>query len=158
MFKHKDKLLVYRHIQLVANLLNEVQQKIIVPTSIGISITISGVSLALLTSIPATTENLLLLLFMRLVWINTSLFLIFGLRVSADVQNNSVETMHRIGANLRYVTGDLEKKWVRRFAKSCGIIKIKFGGNNFVDSLTPLRCISHSLQITVQILLLDKNH
>lgn len=33
---------------------------------------------------------------------------------------------------------------------------MKFGGNNFVDELTPLNCLSHALQITVQILLLGR--
>lgn len=46
-----------------------------------------------------------------------------------------------------------ENRWVVRFWRSCRIVKIKFGDNNFLESLTPLRCLDFAVGITVQILL-----
>jgi len=48
-------------------------------------------------------------------------------------------------------------KWEVRFYKSCQVIKIKLGSNNFLDALTPLNCLDFSVSLTAQLLLvLDK--
>ncbi len=49
-----------------------------------------------------------------------------------------------------------DRRWAKRFWRSCTIIKIKFGENNFFDELTPLRCLDFSLNLTVQVLLLSR--
>lgn len=45
-------------------------------------------------------------------------------------------------------------RYVRRFIKSCPLIKIKFGSLNFFDELTPLKCIDFANHLTVNTLLL----
>ncbi len=49
-----------------------------------------------------------------------------------------------------------DRRWAKRFLRSCNAIKIKFGANNFFDELTPLRCLDSSLNLTVQVLLLSR--
>lgn len=51
-----------------------------------------------------------------------------------------------------------ERKWSRRFYRSSRIVKIKFGDDNFLENLTPLRCLDFSAGITLQILLLSSNY
>ncbi len=48
-----------------------------------------------------------------------------------------------------------ERKWARRYWKSCNVIKIKFGESNFLEELTPLKSLHFSLDLTVQFLLLS---
>ncbi len=49
------------------------------------------------------------------------------------------------------------RNWMRRFFRSCDVIKIKFGDNNFLEELTPFKCLDFSLNLTVQFLLLSLN-
>lgn len=46
---------------------------------------------------------------------------------------------------------------VKKLWLSCDKIKIKFGDSNFLEELTPLRCLDFSAGMTVQILLLSTN-
>ncbi len=44
---------------------------------------------------------------------------------------------------------------IRRYSKSCAKLKIQFGENNFLENLTPLRCLDWAANIAVQILLVS---
>ncbi len=46
--------------------------------------------------------------------------------------------------------------WARRFWRSCEKLKIKFGDFNFVEELTPLRCLDFTANLTVHMLLLAR--
>lgn len=49
----------------------------------------------------------------------------------------------------------VERRWMKRFLRSCTLIKIKFGGSNFIEELTPVKCLDFAVQMTVQLLLLS---
>lgn len=59
------------------------------------------------------------------------------------------------------VTGELsskkEKMLNKKLWRSCDKIKVKFGDNNFLEELTPLRCLNASAEMTVQCMLLSSN-
>lgn len=154
-FNKLEKFSVYRHIQRVANLCNEVQQKILVPSMIAASVILLGVSLAFLINTPATSANAPVLMIMMIVCVDTSLVLVFGLRGFAQIYEGSGKILHQVRCGLLDASGRKKRKWIIRFVKSCGVIRMKFGGNNFVEKLTPLCCICQAIQIAIQILLME---
>lgn len=70
-----------------------------------------------LASIPATSSNLPLLMLIRLIWLNMTMLLTFGLRVNAEVHKLSWETSQKIRSNLQHVPDGRQKRWARWFAK-----------------------------------------
>ncbi len=48
-----------------------------------------------------------------------------------------------------------KRLWIRLYSRSCSKVKIQFGDNNFLESLTPLRCLDWAANIAVQILLVS---
>lgn len=50
-----------------------------------------------------------------------------------------------------------DRKWARRYWKSCSVFKMKFGDNNFLEDLTPLKCLDFSFDLTIQFWLLSAN-
>lgn len=49
-----------------------------------------------------------------------------------------------------------EGKVSRKFWRSCAIIKIKFGSQNYVEELKPLNCLDFSIGLVMQFLLLGE--
>lgn len=148
---------VYREIQVIANLCNEIQQKKQLPLVITGAIALLSVSTAFLVQTTLTRHNILPLLVMLLAIANTVLFLLFCISNLAVVYTESRKAVENLKLHLAKVAQAKERRWLKRFFKSCGIIKMKFGGNNFVEELTPLNCISHAINLSVQILLLGRN-
>lgn len=144
----------YRYIQQVANLCNDIQQKIVISTLLSGAIVLLGVNLALLIRFTSGPGNTSLIMITGTTCVETGVFLIFSLHGMAEINHHSKSNLQRLKGRLFLITGRENRRWTQRFIKSCAAIKIKFGGNNFVERLTPLNCISHALQISVQILLL----
>lgn len=151
-------LFIYRHIQLLTNLSNDIQQKWIIPAPLFGALVGSGAGLAVLVQIPASSENLVILLIMAIIWADFILFLLICLGTFATLYKESKATVQKIKLSLAEISDRIERIWARKFLRSCGALKVKFGANNFVEELTPLNCLSYSLQISVQILLLQRSH
>lgn len=128
-----------------------------VPVIIAACVIALGVSLALIVKLPASGENLAILIVLSAEVIDGQMMLVLGMRGFGEVYEKSKQALRTYNLNMSGVRCHKDRRWTRKFLKSCGAIKMKFGGNNFVDRLTPLNCISHSLQLSVQILLLTTN-
>lgn len=128
-----------------------------VPTLIGGCVLELGIALAAVVNVPATPENVPILVVMGMACVDAALVLICGLHGLADVHEKSKKINHAHRLNMPALKSRTERKWTEQFIKSCGAIKLKFGGNNFVEKLTPINCISHAFQIAVQIMLLVRN-
>ncbi len=50
-----------------------------------------------------------------------------------------------------------DRRWVKRFWKSCDVLKTRFGEDNYLEELTPLNCIDMVFNLAVQFLLLSRN-
>lgn len=148
-----EKLSIFRHIQLLATLCNEIQQKVVIPIMMIGTIIAVAVGLSFAVHTPITSGNLPVLVILMIGGVDSALFLIFGLGGLAQVYKESSVTFEKITTTFATQTGR-KLKWARRYLRSCAPIKMKFGGNNFVDEVTPLNCISHAIQLSVQILLL----
>lgn len=149
---------IYRHIQLIASLYNDIQQRQALPTLILGSTVFFAVSLAFLVQTSFSTENLSITILMSLMCVDGAFFILLSMSTLAAVFKESRVASQKITSDLSNITGRMEQRWARKFLKSCGAIKIKLGGNNFVEELTPLNCLSHGVQAAVQILLLWRNH
>lgn len=153
-----ESILIYRHIQLIANLYNEIQQKQPMPALIAGSILAFSVTLAFLVQNSFSKQNISILILMFQMCVESAFFILFSLSTVAAVFKESRLASQKIKSNLNSVADIKERRWTRIFWKSCGVIKIKFGGDNFVEESTPLNCLSHGVQMAVQILLLWRNH
>lgn len=151
------KLRVYRRIQLLASLCNEIQQKIIVPAVIAGTITSVGFGLPILVLTPRTSENVALLVTVFAIVLSTMSFMIFCLGGFVDVYKESKISLEIVRSNIWHLSVRKNREWAMRVLWSCGLIKIKFGGNNFVEELTPLNCLSFATQLAVQLLLLKRS-
>lgn len=85
-------------------------------------------------------------------WSGTVCFfvIIFVFGILADVYNVSAAVQEMIDGN----PGLKRSKWLKRWVKSCPILKIYFGGTNYLDRLTPLNFQDLVIDQTVSLLLL----
>lgn len=128
------------------------------PSIIGGTTILVGVTLGVLVLSPLTSDSMLLMLVVGTMCLDTSLFLLFCLSGYAEVYVESRETLHQIQCRILGITGVKERRWIRSFTKSCGLVKVKFGGNHFVDELTPLNSLSRALELAVQIILFERTN
>ncbi len=75
---------------------------------------------------------------------------IFMLGLLAEVFNVSTKVirMMNVSSNMR------KHSWFRRWLRSCQVLKIYFGGNNYLDRLTPLAVENFIIEQTASLLLL----
>lgn len=151
------KLTAYRYLQLVANLCNDYLKSRVVPATMAGTVMVFGVSLAIVIKLFSQQGNTFFLLLMATICVETAFYIMFGFRGLAEVHDLSKRSLQIAKKRTATIRGSLKRKWTRQFVKSCWVIRMKFGGNNFVEMLTPLNCISHATQIAVQILLVGKN-
>lgn len=130
---------VYRHIQLQAILCNLVQQDIILAQTL-FSILAVSTCLGLLIRF-GDDANLTLVGDLGIVVVEGVAILIVlnGAMVAVHLESKTtLVKMQCLESN--GLTG-WDRKWARRFWKSCDQIKIKFGGHNFLEKQTPLKCL-----------------
>lgn len=149
----------YRKIQILECLCNDVQQSDLMVVTImgGTLVLISAIDAALM--VPWTLENAPGLLYFVLVAVNLSLYLLVGVGTMSEIFQEFEDLLNRLKRR-RIMIGQHRKRlcfqWRERFYLSCTPVKFKFGEFNFVDRLTPLKCISFAINQSVSILLLSK--
>lgn len=94
-----------------------------------------------------------------IIWVDATLACVVCVGGLAGVYSQSLKVHQKMRAKIRsFTTMPTRKmmnlKWYQRFWKSCPLIKIRFGGFNFVDRETPLNCIHMANELAVQLLLL----
>lgn len=150
---------VYRKLQVFNLLLNSIQQDCFAVLLVSITFIIS-MSLGLLVKFSNTTSKEVTLLMMATLCISV-VDCMFGILVilggMVAVYSNSkirLEGTKMVIAQTQLSSYD--RRWAKRFWRSCENIKIRFGDNNFFDELTPLRCLDVTSNFTVQVLLLSR--
>lgn len=152
--KSKDRLSTYRYLQILAHLCNEVLQQWILPVLIAGTVVGLGVSLPTLITTSSKVGNIPVQILLAVTCADYVLFLMFILRGLAEVLGESNRALQGIVPSLLVIPDRKSRKCTPLFLKSCGQLKMKFGGNSFIEMLSPLNCISHSGQLSVHILLL----
>ncbi len=83
--------------------------------------------------------------------ISFKLFVLGGMMRTYSMSKEVLANLKRLSFESRR-----ERVWCRKFLKSCDKLKIAFGDCNFLDELTPLRCLDVSVNLSVLILLLTR--
>ncbi len=147
---------VYRQIQVFNLLCNSVQQNCL-GILVLVSIVLVGMSLVLLIKTGKSNlqqGNITFFIPVALVALDCLVILLVLTSGMTQVFVES-EKLH-IDIKRSHVKPAVNKRWKRKFWKSCDKIKIKFGDHNFLEKVTPLKCMDCSLQFTVQVLLLSE--
>lgn len=158
--------LLYRQLQLLGSLNNEIQQGIVLTIMLVDGVFLHALSLSSVVRLfkqfseghplPMIPFSVFLM-----VTIDTLLLVIVTFGGMSAVYRESKHIIKRkakwhihscFDTPSAYSRMDL--KWQEKFHKSCPLVKVKFGGNNFIEELTPLNCINMAVGMTVQLLLL----
>lgn len=149
---------LYRQIQVLNVLCNSVTQSCL-GVAIFAAISLVGMSLALLIRTGKSNfdqGNIAFLLILAVTAVDCLLLLVAltsgMVKVFAESANLHINVERLYLGN---VLLKRDKKWMEKFWNSCDKIKIKFGDNNYLEEVTPLKCLDCSLQFTMQVLLLS---
>lgn len=147
---------LYRQFQIFNTFGNIIQQYIVLVLLIAATscMSISLMSLVRLSSNLNDRNNIFVLLVYGISASNGTfaMLVLLGGMVSVYTESNN---LFKIVKKLDLSCGNrVDRMWRRRYWKSCTLIKFKFGDSNFIETLTPLRCLDFSLNFTLQLLLL----
>lgn len=143
----------YRTLQVLGILMNEIQKRAIVSTLIVLGIPLlSFCCTLLLTSSGSSLHIFGFFAVAGLLMIAVFLIVLGGM---SQLHQESKKCIMKCSSCPCRKTSRNEYKWQRNFLASCTLIKANFGEINFVDYLTPLRCIDFSMNLTVSLVLLN---
>lgn len=146
-----------RNIQLLSNLCNEIQQTVLLTTLIVGTVMVTSGCLVPLLQIPRTTKNAPVLFMLLGCCVESIICELFVFSGMVTVHKKSKALIRQLMCETCFKRKNRKDgRLIRKFARSCCPIKIKFGANNFIEELTPLKCVTFALRLTVQILLLTR--
>ncbi|CAL8129412.1 unnamed protein product [Orchesella dallaii] len=156
-----DAILIHMEVQVMATVFNEIQQGSLMMAAIVQPVILLAICSFTLLKTPWNGNTIGALGLFLLAVIDTVLVLSVTLGGMAKVHNASKEAIEVMKRFVDISSNDTKKiiptkkiKLHRKFVESCSPIKIKFGTNNFVENDTPLNCIRHAFDLTVQLILL----
>lgn len=149
---------IYRHIQLLSILCSEIQQKILMVSLICSTIVVSSFCLATLAHISFNTDNFSVMCILLCTYLDSTFASLFCFGGMVSVNQKSKVFIQKLKSRRSSSQVEMENLWIRKFARACMPIKMKFGENNFFESLTPLKCLNCAARLTIQILLCERRH
>lgn len=160
-----DLFLEYREFYILATLANNLQQSSVNIATIAGAISAQPIILVSLLKLKYSTSTLVPMLLLTVTFLEAMQFIVIFVGGWAGIYAESKALLNSYG---RYIarshsyaykagfTSKVKLKWMRRFVKSCQLIKIRFGSLNFIEELTPLTCLDFANNLTIQLLLLSK--
>lgn len=148
---------LYRELQLLNVYCNSVQQNIIGSLILG-AIVATCAGLGLLVKLNEKMDaNGMIYVAMIMAFADgvTMLMILLGGMVSVCASSKRV--LQEAKGSTKNCVSRKNQLLVKKLWRSCDKIKIKFGDSNFLEELTPLRCLDFSASMTVQLLLLSLN-
>lgn len=145
---------VFRHIQVLTALLNGIQKGPTILVMQSAFVVIGGLALSILV------ENLDLgVAFVSIALLLTvncfmDILIILGQMARVNQKSNGLIRTMRVRQSA-IGTSPQDRKWEKRFYRSCSALKIMIGSVNFVDELTPLNCFQCSISLAINLLLLN---
>lgn len=147
----------YRTLQLLGNLLNECQQESLSRAQIPTAIGAQCVGTAAL--IKMKSMGIFTYLMIAQIAFNGFLCQILLLGMMSKVFVGSKRVQQHCNRVVCLYRGPgihgMNRRLARRYIRSSGLIKAKFGSSNFIDSVTPLNCVDLANALTVQLLLIS---
>lgn len=149
---------MYRHIKLLSTLCNEIQQKMMMIPLLATAILANAASLATLTHIQFVSKNWIITCILMTAYVDSTLMVLFTLGGMVTINRRSKAFIETLESYHIRGLGDTDWKWISTFRRSCQRLKIKFGDNNFIEKLTPLKCLHCAARLTLQILLCERRY
>ncbi|CAL8132218.1 unnamed protein product [Orchesella dallaii] len=152
---------MYRHVQLLASLLNIIQQNSSVLIYTHWCVFFFGVLLYMILRLSWTMDNAFALITFTLALLDVYVIIIAGVTCLASIHSESEDVYKKLETNYCSVLkrngsrSKFELRWRRKFYNSFRAIKMKVGPTNFVEVGTPLVLLDAGIGITVDLLLLD---
>lgn len=146
----------YRVLEILAILMNEVQQKVLVTTLVVTAIPSTAVGVVLMIRVFKSGVDFIVLALAICLLANGIMALVLLLGGMAKLYLESekcCECIRKLCWNSGYSRMNI--RWIRLFSRSCRLITAKFGSLNFIEPLTPLNCIDFVSGLVVQLLLLN---
>lgn len=155
-FQLLNILRAYRILQILGILLNEVQQHELVTGVIVTAVCLLSLSTTSLTRVNLSRQqNIIVFGLLLILMIDCILTMIVLLGGMALVNTTSSDRLLRF-RKLFVRPSRIEGRVIKKICRSCDTVKIRFGSFNFVNNLTPLKCIDFANNLTVQLLLITK--
>ncbi len=146
------KMKTFRHIQLLNAMLNEFHQDKLV---FVITVTpIFVVAFALVTFVKSPNADIMYLATLTIIIIDGFLAILITLGQMAILHSKSHEVIKYMLCKHGSQSTRNSRRSELTFYKSCLPLRVKMGTGNFIESLTPLNCLGHSLNLSVNVLLL----
>lgn len=152
--------LVYRSVQILNGLANEVQKDIFMLVIMCTTVFMYAVAMTGISLVPWTSNNVIsLACFMSMVIYDLILILTM-LGGMANIYQDS-QRLLRKQRKIKYISSSkiipklVKHSETQAFYLSCSPIRFKFGELNFVDRLTPLNCTVFAQKVTLQFHLLS---
>lgn len=140
----------YRTLQILGVLQNEIQQQFLLTELVVASIVLLSLCTTIVTKLGISGIVAVVCIIIVVDCLSILTVLLGGM---AMVHSTSVKGTQQLMALLALEKANFKTR--RMIYKSLVSIKMRFGSINFVDSLTPLKCIDYANSLTVQLLLLS---
>lgn len=153
-FQLYEKTAQYRTLQVLGILMNEIQQKFLITSLVIAATLILSCGMTVVVQMPFTKGNLLQLSVFLVLMTDSALLLIviLGNMSKVLVQSHRIFEVVRTHMTTQKIS---DRKQMEKFLKSCNFVKVRFGTLNYIDSLTPIKCIDFANDLTVQLLLIN---
>lgn len=135
--------------------MNNIQQIAIITSIMAGGVPVLSFCLAMLIVVKPSEENLpnLVLFFLSAVTILALFLVLLGGLAQVYLQWKLNLDGIRQGAVVRVQRNQQPQKEQQKAIASFSRIQVKFGQNFFLDKLTPLKCLSYSVDLTVSIVI-----
>ncbi len=154
--KYNDAML-YRQLQIFNTLCNSVQQSCLCVFIAGQTVLVSVMLCLLVGHVNEKYEetNKVMIATFTIMTVDGTLTILLTLGGMASVFKDSKSTLSATKRLESTLMVKRERLWLQKYLRSCSEIKVKFGDNNFIEELTPLRCVHFAIDLTAQFLLLS---
>lgn len=138
--------------------MNDIQQKVMVTSVISAGIWVHCLALNVLIKMPDENNNMLfagIFLFLTLQAAGT-ISVVVGGWAQVNIQSEYIFQQLSWKLTESEMHGKRSVHKLRKFYRSCSYVRVKFGSLNYIERVTPLKCMAISLDLTVNLLLLRK--
>lgn len=144
---------MYREIQLLCSLFNELHKLHVIPASILIAMVGTSVSLFMLVSRRVDKDFQITFLFGNCLVLGIAVILLgfhFAVKLYSDNRNLLI-----LQPYLRNTKTSTERRMMRKYWRSLPLLKIFFFQSNFFESTTPLVILDFSMNLAINLILLE---
>ncbi len=151
-----NKGLIFRHIQVLASMLNEIQSGAAILLILCIPTII--IAMVALTLVQGSNTDFVFVATLIVLLIDCFLVIMALFGQMSTLCEKSSEILNKMLMKRYSAKLSRGQKWEQRFYKSCSPIKVMISSGAYVDALTPLNCLHLSMTLSANMLLLNKSN